>query len=78
MLDWTMTTPAPEPSTRSAAGSAAGNAAAGPDARLAALTASLATRLRTVCRGWDGAEFDALVERIARTQLRWRDRGDGD
>ncbi len=69
MFAWTVTTPAPQ--------SARGDGASAADARLPALTASLAARLRAVCRGWDAAEFDALVERIARTKLRWADRGDG-
>ncbi len=47
------------------------------DARLDTLTASLAARLGAACQGWDAAEFQALVARIARTQLRWADRGDG-
>ncbi len=63
-------------------GSAMPAAASGPDgaaadARLSALAASLATRLRAVCADWDAGEFDALVQRIARTKLRWADRGDG-
>ena len=48
------------------------------DARLAPIAASVAARLGAVCREWDVAEFQALVERIARTKLRWADRGDGD
>ncbi len=43
-----------------------------------ALAVSLATRLRAVCADWDAGEFDALVERIARTKLRWTDRGYGE
>ena len=66
MLIWLMSTPTTLPP---------GGAA---DARLAALTASLATRLRAVCDDWEAAEFDALVERIARTKLRWADRGYGE
>ncbi len=46
----------------------------GVDARLAPLAASLAARLGPVCRHWEPAAFDALVARIARTQLRWADR----
>lgn len=46
----------------------------GVDARLAPLTASLVARLGPVCRHWDAAAFDALVARVARTQLRWADR----
>ena len=61
-------------------GSAMPAAASGPDgaaadARLSALAASLAARLRAVCADWDAGEFDALVERMARTKLRWADRG---
>jgi hypothetical protein len=64
-------------------GSSTLSAAAGPDAatvdaRLSALAGSLATRLRAVCADWDAGEFDALVERIARTKLRWADRGYGE
>ncbi len=66
---WIMTTSSPQ--------STGGDGASAADARLPALTASLAARLRAVCRDWDAAEFDALVERIARTKLRWADRGDG-
>ena len=60
-------------------GSSTPSAAAGPDpatadARLSALATSLATRLRGVCADWDAGEFDALVQRIARTKLRWADR----
>jgi hypothetical protein len=58
-------------------GVASGPASVAADAQLAALAASLAARLRGVCADWDAAEFDALVQRIARTQLRWADRGDG-
>ena len=56
-------------------GAASGPDGAAADVRLSALAASLATRLRGVCAGWDAGEFDALVERIARTKLRWADRG---
>ncbi len=64
-------------------GSSTPSAAAGPDAaaadvRLSALAASLATRLRGVCADWDAGEFDALVQRIARTKLRWTDCGYGE
>jgi hypothetical protein len=64
-------------------GSASPGVASGPDgaaadARLSALAASLATRLRAACADWDAGEFDALVERIARTKLRWADRGYGE
>jgi hypothetical protein len=63
-------------------GSSTPSAAAGPDAatdvRLSVLAASLATRLRVVCADWEVGEFDALVERIARTKLRWTDRGYGE
>ncbi len=81
MFAWTMRMPVPRSSDSAAAhasgvGGAGGASAA--DARLAALTASLAERLRAVCRDWEAAEFDALVDRIARTKLRWTDRGLGD
>jgi hypothetical protein len=56
-------------------GMASGSDGAAADARLSTLAASLATRLRAVCADWEAREFDALVERIARTKLRWTDRG---
>ncbi len=64
-------------------GGAMPNGASGPDGaaadtRLSALAASLAPRLRAVCADWDAGEFDVLVERIARTKLRWGDRGLGE
>ncbi|GJG87318.1 hypothetical protein tb265_24990 [Gemmatimonadetes bacterium T265] len=34
-----------------------------------------AARLGAVCRHWEAADFDALVDRIARTKLRWADLG---
>ena len=71
MLAWLMTTPSPPPP----GGLTDAAAADGGDARLAPLTAALAARLGSVCRGWDAAEFTALVDRIARTRLRWEDRG---
>ncbi len=72
MLAWHMSMfTSPTPPGASASGPAA-------DARLDALTASLAARLGAACQGWDAAEFQALVARIARTQLRWADRGDGE
>ena len=43
-------------------------------AQLAELTAALAVRLASVCRDWNPAVFDALVERMARTKLRWAER----
>lgn len=72
MLAWRMSTPsAPLPG---AAGPPSIDPPAGAvDPRLAALTASLVARLGRVCRGWDAAAFDALVDHIARTQLRWAD-----
>lgn len=44
-----------------------------PDPRLAPHVAWLAARLGPACRHLDPPAFQALVERIARTQLRWRD-----
>ncbi len=64
--------------TRSPGPHGAGPDSGVPDARVSALTASLAARLRGVCREWDAADFDALVARIACTKLRWADRGDGE
>lgn len=43
------------------------------DSRLTLLTADLRRRLRRVCQHWDDAEFDALVQKIARTKMRWGD-----
>lgn len=65
MLAWCMTTPPPvlpEP------------AAVRADPRLAPQMAGLAARLGPACRHWEPAAFAALVERIARMQLRWSDR----
>ena len=59
-------------------GAAPGPDGAAADARLSALAASLATRLRGVCGEWDVGEFDTLVQRIARTKLRWADQGSGE
>lgn len=41
--------------------------------RLTPLVTDLQRRLRPLCRDWDEAEFDALVDRIARCKLRWAD-----
>lgn len=54
-----------------------GSDGAGADPRVPALAASLTLRLRGVCRDWEAAEFEAVVERIARAKLRWADRGYG-
>jgi hypothetical protein len=43
------------------------------DPRYALFVAHLAARLRPVCAGWDEAEFQALVQRIARMKVRWGD-----
>ena len=59
-------------------GVASGPDGAATDAQLSALAASITVRLRGVCADWDAAEFDALVQRIARTKLRWADRGYGE
>ncbi len=78
MFAWTMKMPVPRSSDSAAAHASGVGGAPAADARLAVLTASLAERLRAVCRDWEAAEFDALVDRIARTKLRWTDRGVGD
>jgi hypothetical protein len=44
-----------------------------PAVRLARLTADVAARLRPVCAALPPADFDALVEDIARLKLRWAD-----
>ncbi len=43
------------------------------DPRLARRVAELRTRLRSVCREWTEPEFEALLHRIARMQVRWDD-----
>lgn len=73
MLTWPMSTSAYPPPAGAPPTAGAGPREPAADARLDALTASLAARLGGVCRGWDVAEFQALVGRIARTQLRWAD-----
>jgi type IV secretory pathway TrbD component len=78
MFAWTMKLPVPRSSDSAAAHASGAGGAPAADDRLAVLTASLAERLRAVCRDWEAAEFDALVDRIARTKLRWTDRGLGD
>ena len=55
-----------------------GSDGVGADRRLPVLAASLTARLQGVCRDWEAAEFAAVVERIARTKLRWADLGYGD
>lgn len=42
-----------------------------PEVRLARLTADIAARLRPVCAAMPPADFDALVNDIARLKLRW-------
>jgi hypothetical protein len=46
---------------------------AGTELRLAGLTGDLRRRLRPACHGWSEAEFEALVDRLARIKLRWAD-----
>ena len=48
------------------------------DPRINAVATGVAARLRAACEGWDAAEFEALVERIARTKVRWADLGYGE
>ncbi len=45
------------------------------DPRVERHVAELRGRLRPVCREWPEAEFDALVQRIARTKVRWNETG---
>jgi hypothetical protein len=54
-----------------ASGDGAGTGPASPG--LAREVAELRERLRPVCRDWGDAEFEALVQRMARTKLRWAD-----
>jgi hypothetical protein len=53
---------------------AAAELAAG-DARVAPLLDDLRRRLRPACRDWSEAEFEAVIQRIARAKLRWTDSG---
>jgi hypothetical protein len=46
-----------------------------PEVRLSRLTADIAVRLKPVCDGMPAAEFDALVQDIARVKLRWSEEG---
>jgi hypothetical protein len=41
------------------------------DSQLALLVAELRERLRPACRDWEEADFEALVQRIARLKVRW-------
>ena|SRR5690349_6393516 len=43
------------------------------DPRVAALADDLRRRLRPVCRDWDDADFEAVIERIAGIKARWTD-----
>jgi len=45
------------------------------DARVARLLDDLRRRLRPACRDWSEAEFEAVIQRIARAKLRWTDAG---
>jgi hypothetical protein len=45
------------------------------DARVVPLLDDLRRRLRPACRDWGEAEFEAVIQRIARTQMRWTDAG---
>ena len=45
------------------------------DARVATLLDDLRRRLRPACRDWSEAEFEAVIQRIARAKLRWTDSG---
>ena len=70
-----MRTPPPDEPGSSGAGEA--GHAENADPRLASQVAELSMRLRAVCADWREAEFDALVQRIARTKLRWADEANG-
>lgn len=43
------------------------------ESSVARLMAEISARLGPVCRGWDAAEFEAVVREIARRKLRWGD-----
>ena len=45
------------------------------DPRVAALADDLRRRLRPVCRDWDDADFEAVIERIAGIKARWTEGG---
>ena len=77
MMAWLMTTPSKTPAG-GAHDAATFDGRGSLDARVSPLAASLAQRLAAVCRNWDAAEFDALVQRIARMKLRWVDQGYGE
>ncbi len=53
-------------------------ARASDDSRVAPLAADLRRRLRAVCRDWDDAEFEAMVQQIARRKARWSEAELGD
>jgi hypothetical protein len=52
-----------------------GNGAASANARVALLVGDLRRRLRPACRDWEEAEFEAVIQQIARIKLRWTDAG---
>ena len=45
------------------------------DARVAPLLDDLRRRLRPACQDWSEAEFETVIQRIARAKLRWTDAG---
>ncbi len=47
------------------------------DARLSLVADDLRQRLRSVCGEWSEAEFENVVQLIARTKVRWADGGSG-
>lgn len=48
-----------------------------PSLRLAALREDIASRLRRVCDGWPEERFEALVDHIATTTLKYEGKGGG-
>jgi hypothetical protein len=66
------------PERPSAVRAASGDGAGALDGRIAGLAADLRGRLALVCRDWDEADFEALVQQMARTKARWTDAGFGE
>jgi hypothetical protein len=42
-----------------------------PESTYEALRKDVATRLRNVCAGWSDADFEAIVEKVTRTALKY-------
>jgi hypothetical protein len=59
-----------------AAGALDGQRADGLAAAASSLVPDLRRRLRPACQDWSEADFEALVQRIARIKRRWLDEAD--